>query len=63
MTDNYCDLIKLIRSIQRQEGHPDCFGKPDGDCSEWDCQWHAYCRKASATPGTSFQLQGEKPPG
>jgi hypothetical protein len=36
------DVPHLIRSIQRLEGHPDCFGKTVSDCSR-TCPWRAYC--------------------
>ena len=26
LVENFCDLTRLIRSIQRREGNPDCFG-------------------------------------
>ena len=40
---DFSDLTALIRSIQRVEGNPDCFGKPPGDCDELDCEWRKYC--------------------
>jgi hypothetical protein len=36
------DVPHLIRSIQRLEGHPDCFGKTVSECSR-TCPWRAYC--------------------
>jgi len=39
------DLKRLIRSVQRLEGNPDCFGKADGHCDREDCLWRDYCLK------------------
>jgi hypothetical protein len=40
---DFSDLTALIRSIQRAEGNPDCFGRPPGDCDQLDCEWRKYC--------------------
>jgi len=40
---NFLDLTGLIRSIQRTEGHPDCFRKGIVDCDEGDCKWRTFC--------------------
>lgn len=37
------DLFHFIRSIQRLEGNPDCFGKSQGFCDRMDCTWRKYC--------------------
>jgi hypothetical protein len=39
------DIIRLIRSIQRIEGNPDCFRTAAGDCDRLDCIWREYCLK------------------
>jgi hypothetical protein len=39
------DITHLIRSIQRIEGNPDCFGKAEGGCDQTDCFWREYCLK------------------
>lgn len=39
----FTHLARFIRSIQRIEGHADCFGKVVRDCRQWDCVWRAYC--------------------
>jgi hypothetical protein len=44
-SDNLPDITRLIRSIQRIEGNPDCFGKADGNCGRLDCAWREYCLK------------------
>jgi hypothetical protein len=36
-------LSRLIRSIQRIEGNPDCFGTSGGFCDRHECQWRCYC--------------------
>lgn len=41
------DLCRLIRSIQRIEGNPDCFGRSNGSCDRTDCCWRSYCLKIS----------------
>jgi len=39
------DVTGLIRSIQRAEGNPDCFGKANDYCDRLDCAWREYCLK------------------
>jgi hypothetical protein len=43
MKSDSVDVAGLIRSIQRTEGHIDCFGKAKGECRETDCAWREYC--------------------
>ena len=43
--DHSLDLTHLIRSIQRLEGHPDCFHSANGYCDRLDCAWRVYCLK------------------
>ena len=40
---DFSDLTALIRSIQRAEGNPDCFGRSHGDCDQLNCEWRQYC--------------------
>ena len=40
---NFLDVTKLIRSIQRAEGNPDCFRSAQGYCDQLDCAWRPYC--------------------
>jgi len=44
-SDNLPDITHLIRSVQRMEGNPDCFGKADWNCDRLDCAWREYCLK------------------
>jgi len=44
-SNNSLDITRLIRSVQRIEGNPDCFGKADGNCNRFDCAWREYCLK------------------
>lgn len=44
---NFPDIAHLIRSVQRIEGNPDCFGKSDGNCDRLDCAWRELCLKQS----------------
>lgn len=37
------DLTKFIRSMQRAEGGPDCFGRAQGHCDQLNCVWRRYC--------------------
>ena len=44
--NNLPDLTHLIRSVQRIEGNPDCFGKADGgECDRLECFWRETCLK------------------
>ncbi|MCK5164308.1 MAG: hypothetical protein KAQ72_11345 [Desulfobacula sp.] len=45
----YPDLTQFIRSIQRIEGKPDCFGRTATYCDNPDCQWRSYCFKELKT--------------
>lgn len=40
---NYLDLATLIRSIQRSEGHTDCFKVGLASCDQMECKWRAFC--------------------
>jgi hypothetical protein len=40
---NYLDLTGLIRSVQRSDGHSDCFRRGFCDCDQLDCPWRAQC--------------------
>jgi len=40
---HFVDMTLLIRSIQRSEGNPDCFGKAENYCDRLDCAWRSYC--------------------
>jgi hypothetical protein len=43
MKRDFLDLTMLIRSIQRDEGNPDCFRRARGYCKRLDCAWRRYC--------------------
>ena len=47
MKIGYIDLTELIKSIQRKEGNPDCFGSSNGQCEHLDCYWREYCINGS----------------
>ena len=38
-----CDRTRLIRSIQKAEGNPQCFLTGVTHCTEEDCAWRPYC--------------------
>jgi len=40
---NFLDVTNLIRSIQRAEGNPDCFGRAGGHCDQLGCAWRPHC--------------------
>jgi len=40
---NYLDITGLVRSVQRSEGHSDCFRRNVCDCDQLDCPWRAQC--------------------
>jgi hypothetical protein len=50
MGEDFCDLVQLIRSLQRLEGHPDCFGTADHFCGRAECAWREYCLKPDEAP-------------
>ncbi len=39
----FLDITALIRSVQRAEGHTDCFREGLKDCDEVDCNWRSFC--------------------
>lgn len=43
MEKDRVDITKLVRSIQRSEGHPDCFRSDQDLCDKIDCTWRTYC--------------------
>ena len=47
MEDDPVDLTHLIRSMQRAEGHSDCFGRAQWHCDRIDCTWRKYCLEDS----------------
>jgi len=59
---NLPDLSRLIRSIQRQEGDPDCFGVAGGYCVRLNCQWRDYCTNyPKKQPTTGKGWENENP--
>jgi hypothetical protein len=52
---NFFDLTKLIRSIQRGEGNPDCFGGAQGYCDRLDCAWRQYCLEKPQDETTAYE--------
>jgi hypothetical protein len=49
MGEDFCDLVQLIRSLQRLEGHLDCFGTAENACGRTECTWREYCLKPGGT--------------
>ena len=52
---NFVDIAALVRSLQRDEGHIDCFRKGAIDCDEIDCKWRTFCLEGRQI------LSGDKP--
>ena len=42
----FLDIKNLIRSVQRAEGNPDCFGRGQASCDQTECAWRPYCLKS-----------------
>jgi len=55
--DNFFDIKALIRSVQRQEGNPDCFGTAKDYCDRKDCCWRTYCMKSYQESGGREDLR------
>jgi hypothetical protein len=53
------DVTALIRSLQRAEGNPDCFGKAIGKCDRLDCAWRQYCLKKNQPNDTEEIKRGK----
>jgi len=53
---NYVDLVNLVRSIQRAEGHLDCYRRDRRQCGRMDCVWRDHCLKA---PAGSSKVENE----
>lgn len=55
--EDYCDLIRLIRSLQRLEGNPECFGTAGNSCEHTLCAWREYCLQPES--GTVLGREGD----
>jgi hypothetical protein len=63
---DFFDLTKFIRSMQRAEGGPDCFGRAQGHCERLDCVWRRYCLnnpqgEATSRTHESIQIDSHQP--
>jgi hypothetical protein len=55
-TKDLCNLTELVRSLQRTEGHPDCFRlarSASGTCDKLDCLWRRSCLRKPDEAGKS----------
>ena len=43
MTENKFNLTELVRSLQRGEGHEDCFRRGAASCDRMECSWRTLC--------------------
>ena len=50
MQEDFCDLVGLIRSLQRLDGQPDCFGTAAEICGKTECAWREYCLHLAGRP-------------
>lgn len=57
MRNDFFDLTNLIRSVQRAEGNPDCFGKAQGYCDRLDCAWRRYCLGTLQNETTAYKSE------
>jgi hypothetical protein len=55
----FLDVKALIRSIQRTEENPDCFGKATDTCDRLDCAWRHYCLEKNQ-PDDAGETEREK---
>lgn len=42
---SHVNITDMIRSLQRTEGHSDCFRTGMADCDQLECAWRRYCLK------------------
>ena len=61
LKNNFLDIAELIRSIQRAEGNPDCFGKAPDGCDRLDCAWRPYCLKESKSIRKKHDALNQEP--
>ncbi len=47
---NAPDIVRLIRSVQKIEGNPECFKTAAGWCDRLDCLWREYCLGETLNP-------------
>jgi len=59
-SEDLCDVGRLIRSIQRLEGNPDCFGAGGDDCEQTLCAWREYCIQSSHRPAVADRKDREE---
>jgi hypothetical protein len=57
--EDLCDVARLIRSIQRLEGNPDCFGAARDSCEQTLCAWRQYCLKLPRRPTAADREDNE----
>lgn len=57
MKTDFFDLTNLIRSIQRAEGNPDCFGRAQSYCHRLDCAWREYCLEKPQDEATAYKSE------
>jgi hypothetical protein len=56
LVENFCDLPRLIRGIQRLERHPDRFGTVENSCERTVCAWREYCSDICHGTGLKYLL-------
>lgn len=65
MAEDLCDLTRLIRSLQRLEGKPECFATDLPACEGIACLWREYCLKPeqATSERASERVPGPLPTG
>jgi hypothetical protein len=48
--EDLLDVTELVRSVQRREGNPDCYGRAGDSCDQRACVWRPWCLKNIEEP-------------
>jgi hypothetical protein len=60
VVEEFFDLARLIRSLQRLEGKPDCFGTGQPTCEGIGCAWREYCLKPEGGTVSYHEMDFDK---
>jgi hypothetical protein len=63
LDEDFSDLTRLIRSLQRREGHAPCFGLAGRPCGQSGCTWQTYCRRKDLQPEVKTPWKKERTDG
>ena len=56
LVEDFFDRARLIRSLQRLEGNPECFGTGQPSCEGIGCAWREYCLKPEGGTVSYFEV-------